>query len=138
MDSTINNTDTYNCIYDSTADEDGVELDFIGGQFNGTFVLKGTVGRWDGTYGGGAVVRAESLSDLLCNFRCDEFEVLRSRSGAVRIIGYHHDGRIVMDVRELNERGEDYSFRHRYDEDRERVEKLFSSRYSRNPRLSVY
>ena len=65
----------------------------------------GTIGRWNGTYQGGKVGNfIDLLDDLLKN--CDETHIY-IEDNKFYIMGRHHDGSNLMEVKELTTEGED-------------------------------
>ena len=69
-------------------------------------IIDGVAGRWDGRYYGGTVVEsAREFSDLLAD--CYYVEIYEDKN-CIEIDGYHHDGRISMEIRELTGKGYDW------------------------------
>lgn len=100
---------------------------------DGNFVLQGTVGRWDGTYGGGYTF--ETFRGLCKAFSgCDYVEIYDC-NGHLYIDCSHHDGSNHFEIRMLTERGRDFANRNcDYMDDRTLHTKLMdSSNYSKLP-----
>lgn len=94
---------TDNMIFKDKMSWDGFVCDMEAFMHNKTFVLFGTENRWNGPVSGFDIV--ESLDDIMDILKsCDEIE-FSDHDGHFFVTGWHHDGKITMEMRELNDKG---------------------------------
>lgn len=97
-----------------------------------TFVLQGTVGRWDGTYGAGYVF--DSFHGLCRAWQSCEYVEIYDCNGHLYVDCSHHDGSNHYEIRVLTECGVKYVDNHKYDMDeRELHTKLMHPNHSKLP-----
>lgn len=98
---------------------------------NGTFLLMGTVGRWDGPAEGGFIF--SSFNELCKAWKDCDYIRLYDVNGHFMIKCSHHDGTNYFEVKELTQSGKEYADRHDWDMSaRELHTRLWKhSRYSR-------
>jgi hypothetical protein len=83
----------------------------------GTFLMKGTIGRWNGNYEGGKIVSSfKEMAELWKD--CDDIK-LYDCNGHFYITASHHDGTNYMEVKKLTAKGERYAEAHSYMYDKE-------------------
>ena len=113
-------------------DDFKVEFNHFLKNSNNGFLLVGTCGLWDGTYGGGCYVN--EFDDLYKFWDgCDYIKVY-DEGGHLYIEATHHDGSNYAELRELTCKGSNYALNHSWDSDREVHETLMSSNfYTRLP-----
>lgn len=113
-------------------------IEFSAFLHNRMWLACGTVGRWDGTFSGGKLF--SSFSELMSGFSDCDYFIVYDVNGHLYINGYHHDGVISMEIKELTPKGEDYASRHCWDmSDRELHEKLWNEHwYTRLPNYAYH
>ena len=67
----------------------------------GNTIVRGSIGRWDGTHSGMSV--DASIKDTFYNTMkdCDYIKIYEDGAGDMHFVGVHHDGRVHVVVREL-------------------------------------
>ncbi len=76
---------------------------------SGTWILTGTVGRWDGCHAAGTVFQGEDFSSIMGKALtdCDYFK-LYDVNGHLYLHGSHHDGDVDYEIKRLTQNGETY------------------------------
>ena len=95
------------------------------------FLLKGTVGTWQGDNDGGMFVfgNMDAIDKFLED--CDYISYYED-NGRLHIMGTHHDGTNHAELRLLTEKGEEYAEQNGWTNSREVHEAIFgNSRYSK-------
>ena len=112
------------CDWDNFREEFGNFIE----KSNYGFLLCGSVGRWNGTAEGGLFVK--DFDDLYRFWKdCDYIKVY-DEGGHLHIECSHHDGTNYGELKELTNKGKEYSDNHYYDySDRELHEKLWNSNF---------
>ena len=98
------------------------------------YIATGTCGLWYGRVAGGKVLKnINDFYDLLKD--CDYIKIT-DVGGHLMVQCSHHDGTNHYELRMLNDKGIEYYHKNDYNFDRKELcEKLFTSRYSKLPRL---
>lgn len=91
------------------------------------FLVRGTVGRWNGTFQAGKIV--ENFRELSDAWRDCDYLKLWDEGGHFYIECSHHDGTNCFEVKRLTSMGKKYLENHLWDDDRELHDKLFSSNF---------
>lgn len=102
------------------------------------FLLKGTVGTWQGDKDGGMFVfgNMDAIHKLLKD--CDYISYYED-NGRLYVMGTHHDGTNHAELRLLTKKGEEYADRHGWSNSRETHETIFgNSRYSKAAQFSKW
>lgn len=93
------------------------------------YVVKATLGLWDGIYDGGKVI--ESLESAIKQ-TFEDYNKIYIEGRRLKVKAIHHDGTNFYQFKELTKRGEEYYERHKYEDQQQLVETLFkNSHYSR-------
>lgn len=122
--------DEYYFLQDMTWDDEECNLKKFFN--NGTFILQGSIGCWNGRYGGGFVF--DSFNELCRVWNDCDYVKLYDENGHFFIKCSHHDGTNLFEVRELNDKGYEYYSNRYYCDDTRRVHnRLMTSKYSRLP-----
>ena len=92
-----------------------------------TYVIKATIGLWDGTHEGGRVI--EGMESVICACSEEVLDIyLEGRQMTIK--ASHHDGTNMFFIKELTKEGERYYELHFGEMSREdMVEKLFNNRH---------
>lgn len=103
-----------------------ISMDELDNFFSGNkWLLKGTIGRWDGPAEGGFIF--SSVSEMSRAWvECDYLRIY-DVNGHMYIDCAHHDGNNHFEIKKLTEKGEDYADRHRMDPDRLIHESLWNN-----------
>lgn len=98
------------------------------------YIVLANLGLWNGRFDGGKIINGlwEAISQCF-----EDFNEIYEEGGKLKVVAHHHDGTNYFEIKELTERGEEYSERHKWDmSDRELHQKLFNdSHYSRNVKV---
>lgn len=76
---------------------------------SGTWILTGTVGRWNGCHAAGTLFKDEDILNIIekALTDCDYFK-LYDVNGHLYLHGSHHDGDVDYEIKQLTEKGETY------------------------------
>lgn len=99
-----------------------------------TFILQGAIGRWDGIHRGGFTFN--SFNELSKAWEDCAYIKVYDENGHLYIDCSHHDGTNHYEIKQLNDKGEDYLNNHYYDDEREVHDKLMKAPYSVLPRFA--
>lgn len=98
-----------------------------------TYLITGKLGLWYGTVDGGKVVTGLWNAISKC---FEDFNEIYEEGGKLKVVAHHHDGTNYFEIKELNEKGEAFAERHKWDlSSRVLHQKLQDSHRSRNVRL---
>lgn len=100
-----------------------------------TFIATGTCGLWYGRVAGGKVING--MKDFYSLITDCDYVKITDNNGHLMVKASHHDGTNYFELRKLNDKGVDFYNRNDYTYDRKELcEKLFTSTYSKLPRLA--
>ena len=101
---------------------------------NSTFLLTGTIGRWDGAYLGGFTFNCFTEMQRAWD-DCDYLKIYDEK-GHLYIECSHHDGNNYFEIKQLTPRGEAYLENNKYQSSKEVHYKLWeSNNYSKLPKF---
>lgn len=76
---------------------------------SGTWILTGSVGRWDGCYAAGAIFEGSNVLSVFCKSLTDcDYWKIYDINGHFYFKGSHHDGDVNYEIKRLTEKGEIY------------------------------
>lgn len=76
---------------------------------SGTWILTGTVGRWDGCHVAGTVFKGEKILNIISDALTDcVYFKLFDVNGHLHLHGSHHDGDVDYEIKQLTEKGKTY------------------------------
>lgn len=92
---------------------------------SGSFLLVGTVGRWNGTYAGGTYV--ETFGDIQRFWTDCDYVKVYDKGGHLYFEGSHHDGTNYAELRRVTRKGQELRERleNKWESDREIHAKIF-------------
>lgn len=94
-----------------------------------TYVIKGLIGLWNGTFEGGKIIKGMSTVISKCINQSDFFKFFIEKR-CMHFTCPHHDGINQFWVKELTKRGEKYYEAHKDEmSDRKMVEKLYNDKH---------
>lgn len=148
-DGDVSDDDVWACVYDIDHEDYNDTIDKLKEFFStedhvpyrATFIIFGSIGRWDGTSSGFDVFRGEDFASAFYKATkdCDYIKVW-DENGHLYIKCSHHDGTNNYEIKRLTERGEAYfeNWDYAYDDKRSSryvLDKLVR-RYSTLPRFA--
>lgn len=101
------------------------------------FVVKASLGRWDGRFNSGKILTS-GWSDFCRIIRdYDTIEIV-DNNGHLEVVGRHHDGTDYFEIRELTHKGDEYANGYHYDKSEpEDAQAVWNNFHSRLPRLAA-
>lgn len=94
-----------------------------------TYVIKGFIGLWHGTYEGGKIIKGMKNVIIKCHGGEEYFKFYMDGK-IMKFMVSHHDGTNNFYIKELTERGEKFYETHKEElNDKEMVEKLYNDRH---------
>lgn len=88
-----------------------------------TYVVLGQLGLWNGTFAGGKIIEG---IEAIFNKCFEDYNEFGYKHNLFYIKAYHHDGTNTFKIRELTKKGEEYAYKHQYDDPKTLHQRLFS------------
>lgn len=101
------------------------------------FVVKASLGRWNGRFNSGKILTS-GWSDFLKIIGKYDYISIVDNNGHLEVVGRHHDGTDYFEIRELTRKGDEYANGYHYDKSEpEDAQAVWNNFHSRLPRLAA-